>query len=270
MMSSLGRAARNYAARGWRVFPVEVNGKAPLTPHGFKDATTNREVVTDWWERFPLANIGFDIPVDMLILDFDPRNGCPIGGAEALGLPPTKSVATAGGGWHFYYFLPTEAVNTETFGKYPGVDGVDIKRGGRGYVILPPSQIGEGKYGWLEGTHDIAMLTLDQLTPLVYTRATLGDALVPQGSKRFFPWETGSARGLSYLTKALGTLSEAEPGTRNNTLFRVTAALLGLVAAGELDEEATLEKVRDTAIGTGLEFHEVMAAMRSAYERRAS
>jgi hypothetical protein len=45
-----------YAGGGIHVFPV--NGKAPLTPHGFHDATTDKTQIETWWDRFPGAGIG--------------------------------------------------------------------------------------------------------------------------------------------------------------------------------------------------------------------
>ena len=69
------RAALAYASKfGWPVFPVHsVNesgscscgrsecanaGKHPLTPNGFKDATTDPGQIRKLWEAYPDANIG--------------------------------------------------------------------------------------------------------------------------------------------------------------------------------------------------------------------
>jgi hypothetical protein len=35
------KSALEYAAKGWPVFPCEPQGRKPLTPNGFKDATTD-------------------------------------------------------------------------------------------------------------------------------------------------------------------------------------------------------------------------------------
>lgn len=137
-----------YAAKGWRVFPVVEGGKTPLTTHGFKDATTDAKTITEWWSRWPNANIGFatgpiyengfinadeskaSIPTGhIFVIDVDPRNG----GAVPQGLPPTYTVVTGGGGLHFYY-RTTGTLHTKP--EYS--PGVDIKGLG-GYVILPPS-----------------------------------------------------------------------------------------------------------------------------------
>src|SRR5688572_8635175 len=64
-----------YAKRGWRIFPVWYmkdgrcacgkkdcrKAKHPigtLAPNGFKDATTDADVIRRWWSAHPDANIG--------------------------------------------------------------------------------------------------------------------------------------------------------------------------------------------------------------------
>jgi len=53
------------------------------------------------------------------------------------GLPPTYTVRTRSGGWHFYYRLP-EGINEDIFAP-PGTlaDGVDVKY--NGWVAAPPT-----------------------------------------------------------------------------------------------------------------------------------
>ncbi|MGH7487948.1 MAG: bifunctional DNA primase/polymerase, partial [bacterium] len=57
-MIALATAALEYAARGWPVLPIRPRAKLPLTEHGLHDATTDPELITQWWERWPDANIG--------------------------------------------------------------------------------------------------------------------------------------------------------------------------------------------------------------------
>jgi putative DNA primase/helicase len=74
-------AALGYARRGWPVFPCRPwPDKRPLSAHGFKDATTDEEVLRRWWSRWPNALIGTPTGLSFVAFDVDPRHG----GAETL------------------------------------------------------------------------------------------------------------------------------------------------------------------------------------------
>src|SRR5262245_30190979 len=74
---TLGEAALWYAEHGIPVLPLRPRTKLPLTGHGYTDATSNIEIVKQWWADNPDANIG--IPTGamsgLIALDIDPRNG---------------------------------------------------------------------------------------------------------------------------------------------------------------------------------------------------
>jgi putative DNA primase/helicase len=90
--SSRKSRALKYASRGLRVVamqPVKDGccgcskgkacdrpGKHPMTPHGVKDATTDRNQIKSWWTESPDANIGIATGSEagILVLDIDPRN----------------------------------------------------------------------------------------------------------------------------------------------------------------------------------------------------
>jgi hypothetical protein len=46
------------ARQGYRVFPLVPDGRAPLTAHGFHDATIDEAQIVAWWDQYPLANVG--------------------------------------------------------------------------------------------------------------------------------------------------------------------------------------------------------------------
>ena len=258
MRTTVEDAAEGYAKQGWRVFPVG-RDKRPLTAHGFKDATTNLDIVKYWWgERHPGASIGLAIPEDILIVDVDPRNGGPIH-VEALGLPETSMASTPSGGWHLYFNVPEGS--GPFVGKFPRISGVDIKAPGKGYVILPPSP----GYTWVTGG---GFAKLEGLQLEMLTRKNIVTDALRTGPKAFLPWETGTGPGLNYLAKALQTMRDAREGDRNNTLFRVTMSVLSIIEQGDLSEDAAMPQLRDAALATGLEDYEVRQAMLSAYERR--
>ena len=153
--ATLAEAAVSYATGGRAVLPVHwlrngrcscgshecpAAGKHPRTPRGYLDATVLEAVIRKTWQVWPEANIGLRTgPAGgFAALDVDPRNG----GDETLAeleashepLPPTVTVATGGGGRHFYFQDPGgEPCRSAILGR-----GLELKRDG-GYVIAPPS-----------------------------------------------------------------------------------------------------------------------------------
>lgn len=132
--------AFGYALRGMSVLPCRARGKEPLTEHGFKDATTNTDVIRGMWKHWPDANVAIRTGSvsNLLVVDVDPRNG----GSESLAeleenhgsLPTDYVVETSDGGRHHYFRLPDGVVIPSSV----LADGIDIKCE-NGYVIAPPS-----------------------------------------------------------------------------------------------------------------------------------
>ena len=69
---AVAQAALKYAEKGWPIFPCGAN-KRPLTPHGFKDASTDAEQVAQWWTDYPDAMIGLPTGAlsGIVVLDID-------------------------------------------------------------------------------------------------------------------------------------------------------------------------------------------------------
>src|SRR5215211_2791427 len=132
----LASAALHYSRAGWPIFPV--GDKAPLTPRGFHDATTDAAVVEAWWREHPDAGIGLPTGNGTVVLDVDPREG----GDDTLHelesrhgeLPATVEALTGGGGRHLY-FHSGELIRNSAGKVGPGLD----VRGDGGYVVVPPS-----------------------------------------------------------------------------------------------------------------------------------
>jgi hypothetical protein len=119
-----------YGGAGIHVFPV--NGKEPLTAHGFRDASNERKQIEAWWATWPQAGIAtadFDV-VDVDLYKPEARETwLRIRPLIPVDTPHTK---TGGGGLQFFF-----AAGTLRDGKI-GV-GIDNRYAGRNYVVLPPS-----------------------------------------------------------------------------------------------------------------------------------
>src|SRR2546428_11800367 len=94
-----------YADAGIPVFPCTPGDKKPLTPNGFKDATTDRATIKTWWKQHPAANIGSPVRDGELVLDVDPKHA---GDATLVTLektdgplPRTRTIQTCSGGSAF-------------------------------------------------------------------------------------------------------------------------------------------------------------------------
>lgn len=136
--SSVQVAAFELARLGWPVLPL--NGKVPLTRHGKDDATTDERRIHQWWKSWPAANVGIALPPKVIVLDVDPRHG----GTDSLhrltdqhGPIPATLVCVTGrrdGGCHFYLTHPGGRLSGRRLGE-----GIDLREGGRHYVVAPPS-----------------------------------------------------------------------------------------------------------------------------------
>ncbi len=77
ILASPLHSALDCIKRGWHVFPCWPQSKAPMTPHGFKDATTDESQVREWWTRTPNANVAISTgPSDLTVFDADHGARC--------------------------------------------------------------------------------------------------------------------------------------------------------------------------------------------------
>ncbi len=129
-------AALAFAERGKPVFPCRhAPAKTPLTTNGFHDATTDASRVHAFWTRHPGASIGVVAGEESgwWILDVDRLDAL---GELGLELPPTLTVRTPSGGLHLY-FKHDPRIGGNGRGRLP--QGIDVRGGGRGYALIPPS-----------------------------------------------------------------------------------------------------------------------------------
>lgn len=146
MTNEMEELAKAYAAEGYPVFPVRPN-KAPWTKNGFKDATTDIEVIERWWRQRPEARPAMPTgqASGIVVVDVDVKRGVDgPGNWERLseefleGLASPWIVDTPSGGKHEWFRDETGWTNSA--GDL--APGVDI-RGEGGYVVLygPPPDV---------------------------------------------------------------------------------------------------------------------------------
>ncbi|MGS2665442.1 bifunctional DNA primase/polymerase [Corynebacterium glucuronolyticum] len=231
----MGLHALGYTEWGLEVLPL--GGKAPYTRRGVYDATTNQDLIEQWWRQWPNANIGVRVPAGCLVVDVDPRNG---GTADFKRLfpnnscPATGRTFTGGGGLHVWFTLPYSGDLNGHYGA-----GIDLKTH-RGYVVAPPSihpQTGR-EYRWGP------FMPPERWAPLpqwclkdVYKPTTPPARREPIAIRRWRAKHTGTP-GVG-LIRAVG---EATPGSRNSLLYWAACRAVedGLTIEAELIEAATL------------------------------
>jgi hypothetical protein len=125
-----------YAGAGINVFPL--NGKVPITEHGFLDVTTDGTQIEAWWTEHPNAGIGtpdFDaVDVDL----YKPECARTWEAIKPLLSDQWPHNKTGGGGLQYLF-----EAGTLTDGKIG--PGVDSRYAGRNYIVLPPSLHSSGR-----------------------------------------------------------------------------------------------------------------------------
>jgi hypothetical protein len=257
------REALKLARRGFAVFPCAPRAKHPITPHGCKDATTDREVIRHWWGTEPTANIGLATGAlsGIFVLDVDPGHG----GAESLAalqaafgkLPPTVVNLTGGGGQHLLFRHP-QAGGRKVRNLVGFYDGLDV-RGDGGYILAPPSVHPNGRqYRWETPGRAIAPAP-EWLTEIV---------LEPNRELRG-PTEGRTTCHLSarYAAAAVRSACEAiassKPGERNSTLNVEAFGIGQLVGAGVLDIRDAAMSLTEAAFECGLGREEIERTLQS-------
>jgi hypothetical protein len=261
-VTTLAEAAVLLARKGYRVLPVGPD-KTPLLARGFHDATDDPEVVDLWSRGGSFYEYGADcgnglaivIPDRVFVVDVDPRNGgqetmLALNAAFGL-LANTRTVRTRSGGWHYYYRLPDDRDLRGKLGP-----GVDIKKPGRGYVLVPPT----AGYVYARGgaPAPAPQWLLDELT---MARRDVGGFSKP----KYFKVAGGTPYGLAAFKQKCEQMRDCSEGGRRATLNTCAFVLATLCAGGELDEDKALDGLLEAAMDAGLTESQAVAAMKSGW-----
>jgi hypothetical protein len=220
-LSDKAEIAQRYLVRGWSVLPLRAGDKRPLIVwESLQTTRASAEQVTDWFKRWPDANIGIvtgEIS-NLVVLDIDPKHG---GDASLsrlerqLGpLPATIEATTGGGGRHLYFAHPGGLIRNRT-GLAQGID----LRGDGGYVVAPPSIHPSGRpYTWIAG----------------HSPEEIGPAALP----RWILLPSGGVRVRRSLADWRRLVRDGVPeGQRNSTM----ASLAGHLLWHQVDPQIVLE-----------------------------
>ncbi|WP_336812446.1 AAA family ATPase [Bosea sp. MMO-172] len=145
-------SALRLSARGFRVFPLEVDGKTPAH-EGWQDAASShpdrvRAMWSDPFGELVPYNIGVATGNGLTVLDVDVKDGR-LGEQSLNDLVTfmdldvsTFMVRTASGGKHLYYASPDHRIRNSVSAI---AEGLDVRSQG-GYVVGPGSDIGSNSY----------------------------------------------------------------------------------------------------------------------------
>ncbi len=262
--SSIAVWAAWYANLGVRVLPL--SGKVPRISKidggkGVHDATTDGDLIREWWTRWPAANIGVALD-GMAIIDVD-ANRCGHDTFDALVaahyLAAGPCVLTGGGGMH-WYFRAAEHIKsgTDRFGP-----GVDCKTDASSYAIVPPSVHPSGPaYRWLpnygpeRALPAIPASLIEEIAPQKRTPAGRRTETCPR---------SGGLSDATTLRRLADEVALAPPGGRHDALYKAAARAGDLVRKGRLDAVITydaLHAAATLAYGSDADLHHVGRTIR--------
>jgi len=257
--ASNGEVAIATVAGGWPVFPCRPD-KAPATPHGFKDATTDLTQVRDWWERHPDHLVA--VPTAELVvldLDVDPDR-CTwswwqtLAEAHRWPIDANLVVATPSGGVHVYFAAPSDVRVRCSAGRL--APHVDVRAAG-GYIIAPGTTLPDGR------RYEVINLPEQLPEPPGWLIDLLTDPPATRPATRPVRRREGSRYGLAALEAEVGRVATAPIGQRNDTLVRAAFRVGQLAAGGELDPVYAARQLAVAAQRAGLDQTEIGATIRS-------
>jgi len=143
--------AKEYATRGWSVFPLKARDKVPVVKWA-DVATSEVNMAVGWFDTDPDANIAIATGKrsGIVVIDIDAEHG----GYDSLmalqdeygPLPQTLVAKTGGGGEHLFFAYPAGVEIRNSASKL--AHGIDV-RGEGGYVVAAPSIHPNGQaYEW--------------------------------------------------------------------------------------------------------------------------
>ena len=224
-MNMLDHALR-LAAKGFHVFPCEVNGKKPVIMDFPNVATRDAAQIKRWFDgqhyNIGISTSRFRDSEALVVIDIDNKNG-KSGDAsilslemEGLDLPASMEQSTPSGGRHIIYSVGSACKQgVSVLGP-----GLDIRSRG-GYILGPGSVIDGVRYAQING-HDTVALAPQWLP----NRLGHGRITTPQANMVLDGIDPNRAerRAIDYLDR----LEPAGAGERNHLAYKAAAYLKDL------------------------------------------
>jgi hypothetical protein len=239
------KAALQLAERGQPVFPCG-NSKQPVTPHGFKNATTNAGVICHWWSCYPSALIGVPTGPRFVVVDVDLQWPEAQWWYAHANLPITRKHETRSGGRHLL-FQPHDAVKCTASKIHKHVD----TRGHGGFVIWWPA-LG------LEVLHANVLAPVPEFVlRAVREPDNLRHLVAPRRIDT-------RAQACARLNGVLRAVARAPQGTRNSVTYWGANRLLEMAAAGLMSRNDAVALTVEAASRNGLSHQEAFRTAQSA------
>ena len=244
------------ARRSMPVFPCvneptnRERDKKPLIPkeeggNGYKDATTDVTVITNWWTRWPDALIGVPTGPRFVVVDIDLQHPEAQEWFATAELPETRTHFTRSGGRHLLFRPHVQVRNSQ--GKiWRHVD----TRGAGGYAIWWPAC-------------GLAVLNASTLAPVPdWIVRKLNPPPAPSSPAPSLEPSNNEHK----LRGILRAIISAHEGERNARTFWAACRLAEMVAANSLSRDTALRLTIDAAAHVGLSEREATRTAESAFD----
>ena len=279
---TIAKAAQEYAARGWHVFPAPQGSKKSYKSAEHSGgrkwgASIDPNEIAQDWQRWPDANVGIVTgpKSGFFVIEADTPQGHDVDGIRNLAalieqygpLPETIEALSPSGSWHIYFSWPDGRDIANSAGLV--APGVDVRGVGGMVIGVPSVKPGSAHpYRWKNPPPLFGLANCPEW--LLQLCMKPAPKLSEQAVARFAP-DTGSATAWAdkALQQELATLLAAPEGQRNGTLNRCAFNLGQIVAGGGLSEDTVKARLTIAAAGIGLDPEETAATIESGFQAGA-
>jgi Bifunctional DNA primase/polymerase, N-terminal len=226
------------------VFPCD-NDKSPFIAGGFKNASTDPDVIRRWWMRWPNALIGVPTGIKFCVVDVDLQHPEAQEWYGRTNLPVTRTHTTRSGGRHLL-FLPHDEFRCSVGKIWKHVD----TRGLGGYIIWWPAEE-------LEALHTRTLAYVPG-----WIIAKLNPPPPPPPSSTPLTGEQAQHK----LAGIIRTIAGASVGERNHITFWGACRLAEMVAENTISQVEAINLAIEAAARAGLSHHEARRSAASAFK----